>query len=359
MNENVLFPILLKIFIVNRTTNMAILFLGFICQNIGSRALRISQICFSRQELSNEHTMSIVQFWIFNLNIGVVELLWAGGIKTQRRAAIFGKHVSVMTGHFIFAFQLARPKKCFVLHPNEVMPFCAQAILSVFCYDTLALDPSWRLPFFPHPQAVNCASSPDKIQLHGQIRTRDVGSRALNLRGKWGNFITSDRSSRHKCHPPPSVTYLSSQGKRRECLLASSDHSPFARSCQGCSCHQFVPGSYLVSQSPIIQQRQLRQLPTVIGGYMAISLIASRAVSWLTSEGLGWPLMTRGDKVDVCTVTQGAQDDLFIRPVGDRHLSFSETRHHFHRMPYLWALASNRSLRRLRLPAGRKVNVGL
>ena len=59
MNENALFPIFLKIFTVNAMTNMAILFFGFICQNINSRVLRISQIGFSRQELSNEHAMSL------------------------------------------------------------------------------------------------------------------------------------------------------------------------------------------------------------------------------------------------------------------------------------------------------------
>ena len=46
-------------------------FFGFICQNIDRSLLRTSQIYFSRQELSNEHKMSVVrQFWIFDLNIG-------------------------------------------------------------------------------------------------------------------------------------------------------------------------------------------------------------------------------------------------------------------------------------------------
>ena len=59
------------------------------------------------------------QFLIFDLSIGVADLLGAGGTTTQRRAAIFGQRNSVMTGHLIFAYtfllifacQLARPKK--------------------------------------------------------------------------------------------------------------------------------------------------------------------------------------------------------------------------------------------------------
>ena len=113
MNENALCPILLKIFTVNTTSKTAILFFGFICQNICRRALRISQIGFSRQELSNEDTMSFVRkFRIFDLNIGDV-ILWAGGIKTQRRAAIFGQRSSGMTTHLTFACQLARPQSDF------------------------------------------------------------------------------------------------------------------------------------------------------------------------------------------------------------------------------------------------------
>ena len=56
----------------------------------------------------------IRQFWIFDLNTGVADLLGAGaGTKAQRRAAIFGQRVSGMTSRLIFAYQPARPKKLF------------------------------------------------------------------------------------------------------------------------------------------------------------------------------------------------------------------------------------------------------
>ena len=77
---------------------------------------------FSRQELSNEHTMSFVpQFWIFDLTIGVADLFGGRGTKTQRRVAVFDQRVSGMTGHLIFACQVARPKKFFFGHPRGKM----------------------------------------------------------------------------------------------------------------------------------------------------------------------------------------------------------------------------------------------
>ena len=76
--------LLLKIFTVHKTTNIVILFFGFNCQNIGSRVLRISQICFPRQGLSNGYSMSFVlQFWIFDLNIEVTDILGARGPKLK------------------------------------------------------------------------------------------------------------------------------------------------------------------------------------------------------------------------------------------------------------------------------------
>ena len=124
MTENALFSLRLKISTVNNTTKTAIVFLSFICQNISIRALRISQIVFfPRQELANEHTLSFVrQFSLIygyrDLNIGIADLSGAGGTKIKRRIAIFGQRVSGMTGHLIFACQLARPKKCFIGHPS-------------------------------------------------------------------------------------------------------------------------------------------------------------------------------------------------------------------------------------------------
>ena len=52
-----------------------------------------------------------------DFTVGVADLLGAvGGTTTQRRAAIFVQCVSGMTGHLIFACQLARPKKLFLGH---------------------------------------------------------------------------------------------------------------------------------------------------------------------------------------------------------------------------------------------------
>ena len=81
------FPILLKTFTVNATNKTTIMFFGFICQNVSSRVLRISQIGGSRQELSDEHTVSFVrQFWIFDLNIGVAELLGDRGSQNSKES---------------------------------------------------------------------------------------------------------------------------------------------------------------------------------------------------------------------------------------------------------------------------------
>ena len=120
MNENALSPIVLKILTVNTTSKTAILFFfGFICQNINSRVLRISQIGFSRQERSMSFER---QFLMLDLNIGFADLLEArGGDQIQRKATIFAQRVSGTTGHVAFAFQLARPRSVFFWgggHPN-------------------------------------------------------------------------------------------------------------------------------------------------------------------------------------------------------------------------------------------------
>ena len=44
----------------------------------------MSQICFSRQELSNEHEITFArQFGMFDIHIGVDDLLGAGGPKLK------------------------------------------------------------------------------------------------------------------------------------------------------------------------------------------------------------------------------------------------------------------------------------
>ena len=57
----------------------------------------------------------------FRPHYGVADPLGDVGTKTQRKATatIIGQSVSGMTGHLIFDCQIARPKKCFFLHPNE------------------------------------------------------------------------------------------------------------------------------------------------------------------------------------------------------------------------------------------------
>ena len=102
----------------------------FVCifhLNFGNRILWIPQICFPRQELSNEHTITFVrQFWIFGLNKVVADPMGAGGTKTQRRAAIFAQRVSGTIGHLIFACQPARPKSVFF--------FTLQAMAGVYFF---------------------------------------------------------------------------------------------------------------------------------------------------------------------------------------------------------------------------------
>ena len=78
ISQNVVFTILLWNIHGKRDDSNGYLVFRLYLKNIGSRVLWIAQICFSRQELSNEHTMSLVrQFWIFDLTIEVAELLGA------------------------------------------------------------------------------------------------------------------------------------------------------------------------------------------------------------------------------------------------------------------------------------------
>ena len=116
--EIVLFLILLKILTVNRTTNTAILFFGFIYQNLGDRVLRISQIRFSRPGLSNENTMSFVrQFWIFDINIGVVDLFDAGGPKLKGEPPSLVKGFLAWQVTFFFCLPDYMAKKAFLGTP--------------------------------------------------------------------------------------------------------------------------------------------------------------------------------------------------------------------------------------------------
>ena len=93
-------------------------------QWIFSKVLKIQhfrswEVYLSRQQLSNEHTMSSVrQFWSFDPNGGWSLAFWGPGTKSRSSAAILGQRVSGMAGHLIFAFQLARPKERFWGHPG-------------------------------------------------------------------------------------------------------------------------------------------------------------------------------------------------------------------------------------------------
>ena len=122
MNENALFPIFLKIFTVNAMTNMAILFFGFICQNINSRVLQISQIGFSRQELSIEQTMSFVTILNFNLCVGFADLLGARGTKAQGE----------------------KPSLVNILPAWQATFICLPACMAKKFFDTLMRDDGWR-----------------------------------------------------------------------------------------------------------------------------------------------------------------------------------------------------------------------
>ena len=112
MSEIALFQTFLITFTVNTTTETIILLFSFICQDINSIVLQISQIGFSRQELSNEHMMGFVrQFRIFDLYIGFADLLGADGDQKSKESRHLWSTCFWHDSSLVFACQPARPKK--------------------------------------------------------------------------------------------------------------------------------------------------------------------------------------------------------------------------------------------------------